>query len=161
MFDIGWQEIFLIAVVALIVVGPKDLPRALKTVTGALRKVKGMAREFQSGLDDIVRETELDEMRREIAAEANGDFMKDIENSIDPDGEISRDLNDMRHVESDLSSAAQGFSDDVKKTDVEKDDLPDLNEAMTFDAPAPEPAPDTQTASNNDATAPDKKSGED
>ena len=38
MFDIGWQEIFLIAVVALIVIGPKDLPRALKTVTSALRK---------------------------------------------------------------------------------------------------------------------------
>jgi sec-independent protein translocase protein TatB len=39
MFDIGWQEIFVIAVFALIVIGPKDLPRALKTVTGVIRKM--------------------------------------------------------------------------------------------------------------------------
>ncbi len=56
MFDIGWQEIFVIAVFALIVIGPKDLPRALKTVTGVIRKMKGMARDFQSGMDDIVRD---------------------------------------------------------------------------------------------------------
>ena len=66
MFYIGWQEIFLIAVLALIVIGPKDLPRALKTITGVLRKAKGMARDFQSGLDDIVRETELADMRKQI-----------------------------------------------------------------------------------------------
>jgi len=74
MFDIGWQELFLVAVAALIVVGPKDLPRALKTVTGAIRKVKGMARDFQGGLDDIVRETELADMRNEIEAQTGGDL---------------------------------------------------------------------------------------
>lgn len=160
MFDIGWQEVFLIAIVALIVVGPKDLPRVLKTVTGALRKLKGMAREFQSGLDDIVRETELDDMRREIAAEANGDFMKDIEKTMDPDGDISRDIKDIGNIEGDLSNAAQGFSDDIKKTDVEKDDLPDANEAMTFDAPAP-PKTAEKIASADDAPKPAKKAGED
>lgn len=119
MFDIGWQEIFLIAVVALIVIGPKDLPRALKTVTGALRKVKGMARDFQSGLDDIVRESDLAEMRKQIEAETGGDIRKQIEDSVDPDGSVARDLNDMREIEGDLTSAAKGFSDDVKKPESE------------------------------------------
>ncbi|WNJ98257.1 Sec-independent protein translocase protein TatB [Thalassospiraceae bacterium LMO-JJ14] len=153
MFDIGWQEIFLIAVIALIVVGPKDLPRALKTVTGALRKVKGMARDFQSGLDDIVRESELDDMRKQIEAESGGDILKNIENSIDPDGDISRDLDEMRDVEGDLSKAAQGYGDDVKKADSDaRADLPDPSEAMTF---SPPPAPEPEAAG---ASEPDKNS---
>lgn len=115
MFDIGWQEIFLIAIIALVVIGPKDLPRALKTVTGVIRKLRGMAREFQSGLDDIVRESELAEMRKEIEAEAGGDLRKRIEESIDPDGDISKDLDDMRSIEGDLNKAAKGFGSDVKK----------------------------------------------
>jgi len=166
MFDIGWQEIFLIAVMALIVIGPKDLPRALKTVTGALRKVKGMARDFQSGLDDIVRETELDDMRKQIEAETGGDIRKSIENSIDPDGDISRDLDDMRDFEGDLTKAAQGYGDDVKKAEEDaRADLPDPNEAMTAAPPPPpelkaepkaEPAAEKETASTETA----KKSGE-
>lgn len=130
MFDIGWQEIFLIAVVALIVIGPKDLPRALKTVTSALRKVKGMARDFQNGLDDIVRESDLAEMRKQIEAETGGDIRKQIEDSIDPDGSVSRDLNEMSDIEGDLTSAAKGFSDDVKKPeDGAKAALPEASPA--------------------------------
>ena len=56
MFDIGWPELMLIMVVALVVIGPKDLPAAIRTVTTILRKVRGMAADFQSGLDDIARE---------------------------------------------------------------------------------------------------------
>lgn len=115
MFDIGWQEIFLVALVALVVIGPKDLPRALKTVTGIIRKLRGMAREFQSGLDDIVRESDLADMRREIEAQTGGDLRKRIEESIDPDGDISKDLDDMRSIEGDLNKAAKDFSNDVKK----------------------------------------------
>lgn len=114
MFDIGWQELFLVAIIALLVVGPKELPRALKTVTGAIRKVRGMARDFQSGLDDIVRESDLAEMRRELEAETGGDLRKSIENSIDPDGDVAKDLDDMRDIEGDLTKAAKGFSDEVK-----------------------------------------------
>jgi sec-independent protein translocase protein TatB len=164
MFDIGWQEIFLIAVIALIVIGPKDLPRTLKTVTGVLRKVKGMARDFQSGLDDIVRETELDDMRRQIEAETGGDIRKSIENSIDPDGDISRDLEDMRDFEGDLTKAAKGYGDDVRKTDKEdRSDLPDPSEAMTFSPPPPpEPAITAAAPKSTDIPAdkPTDKSGE-
>jgi sec-independent protein translocase protein TatB len=156
MFDIGWQEIFLIAVIALIVIGPKDLPRTLKTVTGALRKVKGMARDFQSGLDDIVRETELDDMRRQIEAETGGDIRKSIEDSIDPEGEISKDINDMRDIEGDLSKAAQGYGDDVNKIG-----SPDKDKAASS-SPPPPPSPPAETAKTPVETDnnTDKKSGE-
>lgn len=154
MFDIGWQEIFLIAVVALIVIGPKDLPRALKTVTGALRKVKGMARDFQSGLDDIVRESDLAEMRKQIEAEAGGDIRKKIEDSIDPDGSVSRDLNDMREIEGDLTSAAKGFSDDVKNPESEaKAALPDATAAT----PVEETAQETATVAESGVSDTSKK----
>ncbi len=162
MFDIGWQEIFLIAVIALIVIGPKDLPRTLKTVTGALRKVKGMARDFQSGLDDIVRETELDDMRKQIEAETGGDIRKSIEDSIDPDGEISRDINGMRDIEGDLSKAAQGYGDDVNKIGNSDKD----KEAASPPPPPPPPSPPAETAKtpvetdNNTDNNTGKKSGE-
>lgn len=63
MFDIGWTEILIIAVVAIIVVGPKDLPRMLRSLgryAGQLRRTAG---EFRSQFDDAIRESELDELR--------------------------------------------------------------------------------------------------
>jgi sec-independent protein translocase protein TatB len=61
MFDIGAMELFIIAIVALIVVGPKDLPRLLKTVGGFVRKARDMAAEFRAGV-----ETLADEVEREV-----------------------------------------------------------------------------------------------
>ena len=73
MFDIGWTEILVIAVVAIIIVGPKDLPRMLRTLgryAGQLRRTAG---EFRSQFDDVIRESELDELRTtlEDASELN------------------------------------------------------------------------------------------
>ena len=55
MFDLGWPELMLIMLVALVVIGPKELPNAIRTVMGIVRKLRGAAREFQSGLDDIAK----------------------------------------------------------------------------------------------------------
>lgn len=66
MFDIGWTEMALVAVVALFVVGPKELPHLLYKLAGYWKKVRGMAREFQSGIDDIIREAELDDLRKQV-----------------------------------------------------------------------------------------------
>lgn len=155
MFDIGWQEIFLIAVVALLIIGPKDLPRTLKTVTGLLRKMKGMARDFQSGLDDIVRETELDDMRKQIESETGGDIRKQIEESIDPDGEVSRDLDDMRSLEGDLTKAANSYGDKVKKTEsAAREDVSGAAETVKTE-------PKKETAASEASSDGDtKKSGE-
>jgi len=68
MFDIGWSEMAIIAVVALVVIGPKDLPIVLRTVGQYVRKARAMASEFQSGIEQMARETELEQMRKEIEA---------------------------------------------------------------------------------------------
>jgi sec-independent protein translocase protein TatB len=65
MLDIGWSEMLLIAVVAIVVIGPKDLPKALRTVGQWMGRARRVAREFKDSVDDMVRESELDELRRE------------------------------------------------------------------------------------------------
>lgn len=83
MFDIGWQEIFIVGILALIIVGPKDLPRALKTGTLYLRKARGMAREFQNGLNEVIREAELDDLKQQVAEGKDFDINKAIEKHVD------------------------------------------------------------------------------
>ena len=78
MFDIGWTEMALVALVALFVVGPKELPHLLYKLAGYWKKVRGMAREFQSGIDDIIREAELDDLRKQVssAPTSGSDFLE-------------------------------------------------------------------------------------
>jgi sec-independent protein translocase protein TatB len=64
MFDIGYSELLVIAVVALIVIGPKDLPRVMRTVGQWMGRARGMARHFRSGVDTMMREAELEEMEK-------------------------------------------------------------------------------------------------
>jgi sec-independent protein translocase protein TatB len=66
MFDMSWGEVMLIGGVALIVIGPKDLPKALRTVGQVTAKMRRMAGEFQSQFNEAVREAEFDEIRREV-----------------------------------------------------------------------------------------------
>ena len=65
MFDIGADELLLTAVVAIVVIGPKDLPRALRVVGRWVAKMRKMSNAFRSGFENMVREAELEEMERE------------------------------------------------------------------------------------------------
>ena len=67
MFDLSWSHIFIFLVVALVVVGPKDMPRLLRTAGQWMAKARGMANEFRKSFDDMARQTELDELRQQIA----------------------------------------------------------------------------------------------
>ena len=67
MFDIGSSELLLIIVVAIVVIGPKDLPRALYKLGQVVGKARGMARHFRTGLDAMVREAELEELQKQWA----------------------------------------------------------------------------------------------
>lgn len=87
MFDIGWTEMAVIALVVIIFIGPKELPGVLRTLGQWVSKARAMAREFQDGLEDMVRETGLDEAKREIES-ATGDIGGMIEKSIDPGAEL-------------------------------------------------------------------------
>lgn len=70
MFDIGWSEMALIAVVALVVIGPKELPGVLRTVGYWMKRARTLAAEFQSGIEEMAREAELSELRKEMAEAA-------------------------------------------------------------------------------------------
>jgi len=69
MFDIGSSELLLIIIVAIVVIGPKDLPRALYKVGQVVGKARGMARHFRTGIDAMVREAELEELQKQWAQE--------------------------------------------------------------------------------------------
>ena len=86
MFGLSWGEIGLIMAVALVVIGPKDLPVAIRFVTAMMKKARGMAAEFQGHVDEMMREANLSEVRSEIDKIRSFDFKSVVERHIDPDG---------------------------------------------------------------------------
>src|SRR2546421_2120408 len=66
MFDIGWSELLLIGIVALIAIGPKELPGALRTLGQWMGKVRRMASEFQNQFHEAMREAELADLKKEV-----------------------------------------------------------------------------------------------
>lgn len=96
MFDIGWSELFLVAVLAILVVGPKELPRALRTMGQWAARVRGIAREFQNSVDDMIRESELEELRQQAQSLVNVDVNESLQRHIeaDPPADPSRPADD-------------------------------------------------------------------
>jgi sec-independent protein translocase protein TatB len=90
MFDLAWSHILLIGVVALLVIGPKDLPRVLRTLGVWVGRARAIARDFQGSVDQMIREAELEEVRKEVEQAATVDLDHNIENTIDPGGEIKQ-----------------------------------------------------------------------
>ena len=75
MFDIAPTELLMVAVIALVVIGPKDLPRAMRFVGKWMAKARGMARHFRSGLDTMMRESELEDLEKQWRQQ-NEDIMR-------------------------------------------------------------------------------------
>jgi sec-independent protein translocase protein TatB len=75
MFDIAPTELLLVALIALVVIGPKDLPKAMRVVGKWMGKARGMARHFRSGFDTMMREAELEELEKKWR-EQNEDIMR-------------------------------------------------------------------------------------
>ena len=92
MFDIGWPEMAVVAVIALIIIGPKDLPRIMRTVGRWAGKARGMARQFQRSIDDMARESEIDEVRKGVDSVGKFNPTRELENSIDPTGSVKKAL---------------------------------------------------------------------
>ncbi|WP_165839051.1 Sec-independent protein translocase protein TatB [Roseicella frigidaeris] len=90
MFDLAWSEIALIGVVALVVIGPKDLPEAIRGLARGVQKLRRMAGEFQSQADELVREANLEEVRSSINEIRNFNFRDTVERHVDSDGTIRR-----------------------------------------------------------------------
>ena len=94
MFDFAWSEFALIGVVALIAIGPKDLPVALKTVAQMVKKARKMAGEFQTHVDEMLRDADLADVKSQIKDIRNFDFKGTLERTIDSDGSIRKTFND-------------------------------------------------------------------
>ena len=90
MFDIGWSELVVIAVVALIAIGPKELPRVLRTIGQYMSKIRRMASEFQGQFQEAMREAEMADLKKSVdemadAAKGFTDFdpMASVRKEID------------------------------------------------------------------------------
>jgi sec-independent protein translocase protein TatB len=95
MFDFAWSEIALIAAVALIAIGPKDMPVAIRTVAGMVKKARRMASEFQTHVDEMVREANLDGVKDQFNDIKNFNFNDVVEKHIDPDHTLRDTLADL------------------------------------------------------------------
>jgi sec-independent protein translocase protein TatB len=126
MFDIGWDELLLIALVALVVIGPKDLPGVLRTLGNWAARARQLAGEFRSHVDDMIREAGVDDMKNEFNAVTKP---------------IGKDIEDNLMIGNPLTEPKK--ADAAPETANEASDLP------TEPAPQPnEPAPDKE---RNDA----------
>ncbi len=94
MFDLAWSEIALIAVVAVVVIGPKDLPDAVRGVARMVRKARQMASEFRGQADELVREANLHEVRDSLNEIRNFNLKDTLEKTVDSDGTIRKTFED-------------------------------------------------------------------
>ena len=101
MLDLAWSEIALIAVVALVVIGPKDLPDAIKGVAKGIQSLRRKVAEFQQQADELVREAKLEDVRNQIADVRNTiseirsfDIKGTIEKTVDSDGSVRKAFED-------------------------------------------------------------------
>ena len=83
MFDIGWDEMLLIGVVSLVVIGPKDLPKVLRQAGVWARRAREMASEFHRGIDELARESEMADLKKDVAAAVDTTaFRQELEQAV-------------------------------------------------------------------------------
>jgi sec-independent protein translocase protein TatB len=90
MLGLDWTELALIAVVAVVVIGPKDLPDAVRGVAKGIQKLRRMAGEFQTQVDEVVREAKLEDVRSQINEIRNFDIRNVVEKEVDKDGSLRK-----------------------------------------------------------------------
>ena len=100
MFDISWSEFLLIGVVALVVIGPKELPTVMRTLGQWTRKVRSMASEFQNQFHEAMREAEMTDLKKQV-----DDMARDVKDSV-------TGLDPLKDVRADVT----GIGEDVKRT---------------------------------------------
>ena len=121
MFDFGWQEFLVIAFVLVLVVGPKDLPKVLKTVTKYIRNMRHMASEFHRGIEKMADESDLKDSFNELK---NNNIDKTIQSHLDPDNEVTKALQQAKDS-ADLANETNKVKETLKTT--AEDSLKDEN----------------------------------
>jgi sec-independent protein translocase protein TatB len=93
MFDIGWTEMVLIIVVMIIVIGPKELPRALHTLGQWIGKVRAVSRQFQESIENMAHQSGLDDVRKEVEKISDFSIEDQVNKTVDPTGELADSFN--------------------------------------------------------------------
>ncbi|TAK98784.1 MAG: twin-arginine translocase subunit TatB [Rhodospirillaceae bacterium] len=88
MFDFAWSEIGLIGLVAVLVLGPKELPQAMRTLGRFTRQARKLAGEFQTHVNDLMREAELEDIKRSVDQVSTVNVGAEIDKLLDPNGEL-------------------------------------------------------------------------
>ncbi|MBX8800857.1 twin-arginine translocase subunit TatB [Ochrobactrum sp. MR28] len=142
MLDIGWSELLVIAVVMIVVVGPKDLPKMLRAFGKATAKLRATASEFRTHFDEAMREAELDEVKKTIDGVKQYDPRKTVTDIFEP----------VRTAGDDLRNSLNNASPKPDETPAVPMDSPlDLSEMKEEEAKA---APVKQPAATKAAAAP-------
>lgn len=127
--------------VALIAIGPKDLPVAIRTITKMVKKARGMAAEFQGHVDEMMRDANLSEVKQEIDKLRQFDFKSAAEKALDPDGML-RDSVARPFDVPNMAAAAPAAMRAAAASASESDHAPELEES-----PQPETEPVVELAS--------------
>ena len=106
MLEVGWSEILVIALILIIVVGPKDLPGMLRTFGRMASRVRGMANEFKGQFDEAIREADLDDVRKGL----------NEVNKLNPGSSLREAINPLRQLGQDIKSDLQKASDMTSAT---------------------------------------------
>ena len=134
MLDIGWAELFVMAVIALLVVGPKELPAMLRTVGKFIAMIKRQAQDFRSQFDDAIKDTEFEQVKNELQdlKSTAASTMKDVRDGIDEEmrelDEVRRDL-DQEHAKLDAEMKRE-YGDTGSVESIEDDWLEQHNRAV-------------------------------
>jgi sec-independent protein translocase protein TatB len=140
MFDISWTEFLLIGIVALVVIGPKELPGVMRTMGQWTRKVRGMATEFQNQFQEAMREAEMADLKKQV-----DDMARDV-----------KDIDPLKGVRDDIETMGKDVEHSLASTP-EQTALPAIGGEPALADPAPEPPPETapaETALPSTAEAP-------
>ncbi len=131
MFDISWTEFLLIGIVALIVIGPKELPGVMRTLGQWTRKVRSMANDFQNQFHEAMREAEMADLKKEV-----DDMAQDFSH-FDPLKDVKTDFDSMgKDLEKSLDSATAPKAEESVPVAEAAAAEPALTEAHTESAPA-------------------------
>ena len=125
MFDISWTEFLLIGIVALVVIGPKELPAVMRTMGQWTRKVRGMAAEFQNQFQEAMREAEMADLKKQV-----GDMARDV-----------KDLDPLKGVREDIESTGKDVEHSFGSTPEQTAALPAASSEPALTETSGEPAP--------------------
>ena len=118
--DFGWSELLVIAIVLIVIVGPKDLPKMLRTFGKTTSSLRKMAGDFRRQFDDALKEAELDDVRQ-IASDLKGlDPRRQIKDTLGPLGKVGQDISsELKKATSDIEKSGKPNTDKAK-TDTTK-----------------------------------------